>query len=127
MPAEVDDGSIANDAGLLRRIHPDQVTRDKNTNLERPSSAAFKDPRLSVDAESILHANRRDWHFLLAGYPGFSLVRFSAGAARALDLPVVHKPLVDNPAHAEVLGKKTGRIADSLRRASDWVHLERRR
>jgi hypothetical protein len=107
MPPDVDDGSIADDADLLRRIRPDQIVDDKNLGSRRPSSAAFKDPALSVDAEPILQQHRLDWTFTLRGYQGYSLARFKAGAARAKGLPVVAKPLQDNPAHTEVHGKKT--------------------
>jgi hypothetical protein len=120
-----DDGTIANDAGLLRRIRPDQVVHDKNSGEKRPSSAAFKDPEMSVDAEPILRANGLDWKFSLGSHPGFSLVRFLAGAARANQLAVVHKPEAGNPAHTEVIGKKTRGIANNLVAVSDWVHLEK--
>jgi hypothetical protein len=49
-----DDGSVPDSAGLLRRIHPSQVVQDHNTGRARPSSAAFKDPHMSVDIEPIL-------------------------------------------------------------------------
>jgi hypothetical protein len=118
-----DDGSIKDDAGLLRRIHPKQVVPDQNRGGARPSSAAFLDPELSVDAEQILHVEQADWRFSLKDYPNYSLVRFSAAAARAVQLAVVHKPLPENKAHTEVIGKKTRAIANHLRDASDWVHL----
>jgi hypothetical protein len=121
--ADADDGSIQDDAGLLRRIHPKQVVQDQNKGRKRPSSAAFLDPELSVDAEPILHAEQLDWRFSLKDYPGYSLVRFSAAAARAEQLAVVHKPLPGNKAHTEVIGNKTRAIATHLRDASDWVHL----
>lgn len=123
MPPDEDDGSIPQDAGLLRRVHPKQVVRDRDTGDFRPSSAAFRDPEMSVDAEPILEANNLDWHFTLQGHPGFSLVRFPASAARDKGLAVVPKALPMNPAHVHVLGKKTGSIADHLRDNSTWVHL----
>jgi hypothetical protein len=51
------------------------------------------------------------------------LVRFLAGIAREKQLPVIHKPLPDNPAHTHVEGKKTPGIARALARASAWVKL----
>src|SRR5689334_22896980 len=105
--ADVDDGSIPDGACLLRRIRPDQIVDDANLGQRRPSSAAFKDPDLSVDAEPILQANGLDWKFSLQGYPGFSLVNIDAKHARAKALAVIHKPLGGNPSHTEVVGKKT--------------------
>jgi hypothetical protein len=124
MPVDVDDGSIADDAGLLRRIRPDQIVDDANVGKRRPSSAAFKDIEMSVDAEQILASNGLDWKFSIKDYPGYSLARFEARHARAKMLAVVHKPLPDNPAHTEVVGKKSKGIANYLLAASTWVHLE---
>lgn len=72
--------------------------------------------------------------------PGYSLVRFMAGAAREKSLAVVHKPVEDNPAHTEVIGKKTQGRCESSSRCFDlgssgtvivhhavWRHRERER
>jgi hypothetical protein len=62
--------------------------------------------------------------------PIFSLVNIDAVHARAKGLSVVHKPikddtaLPDNPAHAEVIGKKTQGIARYLAANATWIHLE---
>jgi hypothetical protein len=126
MPPDVDDGSISNDAGLLRRIHPRQVIHDKNRGAWRPMSGAFKDKEMSVDAEPILHQHGLSSMFSLRNSPGFSLVRFLAGEARALQLAVVHKPRPDdqpdNPAHTEVLGA-TDANARHFAAICAWVHL----
>jgi hypothetical protein len=128
--AAVDDGSIKDGACLLRRIRPEQVVDDENTGTKRPSSAAFKDPKMSVDAEPILTGDGRDWHACLQGFQGFSLVNVDAIHARTRGLAVVHKPikddqtLPDNPAHTEVIGKKTQSIARYLAANATWVHLE---
>src|SRR5260370_652029 len=107
MPDYIDDGSIADDAGLLRRIHPVQVVPDQNTGGKRPSSAAFKDREMSVDAEPLLLAEGLDWHFSLEGYESHSLVRFNASSARERQLQVAHAPIDGNNAHTIVLGRKT--------------------
>jgi hypothetical protein len=121
--ADVDDGSIGDDASLLRRIRPDQIVDDENSGARRPSSAAFKDPELSVDEEPILKANGENWYFSLKGHEGYSLAQFKAGHARAKALPVIHKPIDGNPAHTEVHGKKTQGIANHLVAGATWVHL----
>ena len=122
--ADVDDGSIADDASLLRRIRPDQIVDDENSGARRPSTAAFKDPALSADAEPILQSIGLDWKFSLQGYEGYSLAQFKAGHARAKTLLVIHKPINGNPAHTEVHGKKTQGIANHLVAGATWVHLE---
>lgn len=118
-----DDGSIPQDAGLLRRIHPIQVVSDENSGEYRPSSAAFRDIELSVDAEPILLTAGLDWHFTLKEYPSHSLVRFRSAVAREKDLAVVPSPQPGNPAHTLVVGKKTQSKVDHIRRHCEWVFL----
>jgi hypothetical protein len=120
--ADTDDGSI--DGYLYRRVRPDQIVFDQNLGRRRPSSAAFKNPDLSTDAAAVLSADGLDWHFSLEGYPGYSLVQFTAAFCRGLGLPVIHKPLPENRAHTEVHGKKRQPVADAFVRDPDWVHLE---
>jgi hypothetical protein len=126
MPPKVDDGSIPNDAGLLRRIHPRQVIHDKNLGAWRPVSGAFKDKEMSVDAEPVLHANGLGSMFSLRNSLGFSLARFSAGGPRSLGLAVVFDPRPDdqpdNPAHTLVLGA-TEANARYLATNCTWAHL----
>jgi hypothetical protein len=126
MPPDIDDGSISNDAGLLRRIHPKQVVHDKNLGKWRPVSGAFKDKEMSVDAEPILREHGLDSAFSLRNFPGFSLARFPAGEARGMGLAVVHKPRPDdqpdNPAHTLVIGA-TEANARHFASICVWVHL----
>ena len=124
MPPDVDDGSIGDDFDLLRRIRPDQIVDDENCGTRRPSSAAFKAPELSVDAEQILLANGLDFTFSLRNHPGFSLASFKTAIARTNKLLVISRPEPDNPAHTEVHGKKTQGIANILVAACMWTHLE---
>jgi hypothetical protein len=79
---------------------------------------------MSVDAEPILKANGLNSLSVLTGYPGYSLINVEAGHARAKALAVVPKPLRNNPAHTEVIGKKTQAIANYLMSSATWVHLE---
>jgi hypothetical protein len=128
-PADAEN-AIPNDTGLLRRIHPKQVVRDKILGRCRPASGAFKDKEMSVDAESILHAHGLDWRFSLRHFPGFSLVRFPAGEVRARGLKIVYMSRPpeqpDNPAHAHVIGT-TEAVARDLAVLSTWVHLEQKK
>jgi hypothetical protein len=69
MSSRIDNGTVADQAGLLRRIHPEQVVMDGNVGHYRPSSAAFKDQELSVDAEPALHSQGLDWKFSIQKHP----------------------------------------------------------
>ena len=123
MQPAVDDGSIADNDTLLRRIRPDQIVDDKNLGKLRPSSAAFKAGEMSVDAEQILNRQGLDWNFSLRNHSDYSLARFKAGDARAKNLAVVHKPEQNNAAHTEVIGKKTQGAANHLVAACTWAYL----
>jgi hypothetical protein len=119
-----DDGSIPDGAGLLRRLIPEWVVDDKNLGGKRPSSAAFKDPAMSVDVEPFLETAGLDWRHCLRNNPGHSLVKIRAEVPRKLGQQVVHAPIPgENEAHAEVRGKKTQGIANQLRDGAEWVHL----
>jgi hypothetical protein len=116
-----DDGSIADDWSLLRRIHPDQIVQDKNTGDLRPSSAAFKDPAMSVDVEETLIADGKTWAYSLRNHSQHSLVKLPAGTPRGLAQAIVPTPEPDNIAHAEVRGAKSGSVTRQLKEASSWV------
>jgi hypothetical protein len=115
---------IPDEAHLLRRIHPKQIVPDRISGQPRVSTAAFTDPEMSVDAEPILVEDQLDWRFSLRNHRGYSLVRFTASVARQAGQNVEHKPLPENRAHTEVIGKKTGSVKHRLQNASEWVHLE---
>jgi hypothetical protein len=112
---------IPDNCGLLRRVTPSQIIPDKNLGRRRLSSGAFRDRRLSVDAECLLAAAGLDCSFSLSQHPNFFLVRFNAGFARSLGQVVEHTPQADNPYHAEVVGQKSGSVCHALRDAAEWV------
>lgn len=123
MVSGIDDGSIPDADWLLRRVHPAQVVTDGNTGKPRPSSAAFKDPEMSVDSEGLLRDAGLDWRFSVKDHPEHSLVRLQAGTARKYSQAIVPEPLPDNPAHVLVCGKKSPGTANRLRDASVWVAI----
>lgn len=116
---------IPDEAELLRRVHPKQIVPDPLTGQPRVSTAAFTDPEMSVDAEPLLAEDKLDWRFSLKDHPGYSLIKFTAFAARQVGQQVVHKPIVGNRAHTEVIGKKTGTVKNHLRDTSKWAYLKR--
>jgi len=120
MDSQVDDASIEDDWFLLRRISPDQVVVDKDGAIVA-SSAAFRDPKMSVDVEELLARKDLDWNFTLKDFPQHSLVKFKTAEARKRAQIVVLVP-VPHDAHAEVRGKKSRPVSRELRDASTWVH-----
>ena len=114
--AFTDDASIPNDEELLRRVPPWCIVADQNrAGQKRASSAAFDDPELSVDLASVRRARGEPLTATLAGHEGFGLVFITAGVARAKQQTVSRDPLLDNPAHGIVAGKKTGSVRNHFR------------
>jgi hypothetical protein len=118
----VDVELIKDDDSLCRRIHPSQVIEDKNLGTRRPSSGAFTDPNLSTHSELLLAKFGLDINFCLQNFSGYSLARFPVKFARDNGMAVTHTPEPDNPAHAEVIGKKTKALQRQFAAISVWAH-----
>jgi hypothetical protein len=120
-----DDPTIVNDAPIWRRIPPRHIVFDENIGKWRPSSAAFEDhpdgsPMSVVLGQEVLDQGRTVDSFL-EGHQGFGLACFSAGLARENRQGVMRKPLLDEPAHAEVFGKKTGAVKKAFAKNCYWI------
>ncbi len=121
----VDDLTIKNEAPLWRRVPPHHFVFDDNRGTWRPSSAAFDDhpngtPMSVVLGEDVAAASRTA-DSVLAGHEGFGLVSLPAGLARENRQGIVRRPLPDEPAHAEVFGKKTRGVRKALAKGSKWI------
>lgn len=64
----------------------------------------------------------RDASSIVAGFEGFGLVSFPAELARSKGQGVIRKPLEDEPAHAEVFGRKTRSVQRALAKGANWVY-----
>ena len=127
----VDDKSIQDDTLLYRRVlnQPDppvkQIIWDGNLNCWRPSSAAFDNHKdgsgMSVALGDALAKNGLSPESVLDGHEGFSLVCFEASVPRAKQQKIIRKPLVNDPAHGEVVGKKTTSVKRAMVKSSRWV------
>jgi hypothetical protein len=123
-PKTTDDMTIADDSQLWRRVPPWHLIEDKNLGTVRPSSAAFDDPAgssMSVVLGNEVLAAGRDPSSVLAGHDGFYLASVTAAHARSLQQAIVRMPIHDEPAHAEVVGKKTRGVQRSFAKAATWI------
>ena len=121
----VDDLTVTNEAPLWRRVPPRHFVFDKNRGRWRPSSAAFDDhpsgtPMSVVLGQELLNAGRAA-ESALGNHEGFGLVSFTAGLARTNRQGIMRKPLPDEPAHAEVFGKKTTGVKRAFAKNCDWI------
>ena len=102
---------IKPDDRLLRWLHPGQFDWNEN----RATSAAFKDPQMSVD---ILSMTTLDESYQRAKKLGKNaVVSLSYQEVKDLELEVKHDPIDGNDVHALILGKKTNSIARKLANA----------
>jgi hypothetical protein len=124
-----DDPSIRDDVRLLRRIIPEWVVADHNTNSKRVSSAAFSNSSgehgieegMSVFLEDVLAAEGRTPASVLKGYESNALIAITAGWVRSLGQGVVRDPLPDETAHAQVMGDKNANMRRKLAKNYEWV------
>jgi hypothetical protein len=92
-------------------LHPGQFDWNEN----RATSAAFKDPQMSVD---ILSMTTVDESYQRAEKQGKNaVVSFSYQQVKDLELEVKRDPIDGNEAHALVIGNKTKSIARKLANA----------
>ena len=115
-----DDRSIPDEEGLYRSVHRDQVKPDGS-----PNSAAFKHkPHISVDRNSLCDPSdtlRRHPHHV-------GVVEVEVGEVRSVTIGVASAPLLDNPAHANIIRDQTmtdsqwaRKAAQPLARACRWA------
>ena len=119
-PQPENDSSIADEVVLWRRVHPAQIVQDDNLDEMRPSSQAFQNTS-GTNGMSVNIASETTIDDTLQGYEDHYIVSLEAGGVRSLGQGVVRNPLPENPAHAEVTGKKKGSIKKRLSEASIWV------
>lgn len=135
--ANPDDKTIDDDTLLYRRVMncPDppakQIIWDDNKSCWRPSSIAFDDNRgspMSIALGDTLEEVGLDPDSVLIGHENFSLVSFPAKVPRDKELGVIRKPIeedreqgvVADPAHGEVVGKKTSGVKRYLKNNAEW-------
>jgi len=120
-----DDPTIGNDEPLWRRIPPNLIIFDENLGRHRPTSAAFSNHPdgsfMSVVLGNQVMDSGRCAEDIIAGHRGFSLGQIMAKLARDYDQGVVRKPTSQEPAHAEVVGKKTKRVRKAFAKYCEWV------
>lgn len=121
--AYTDDPSIVDDEELWRRIPEVWIVEDRVMGGVRIASAAFSDHRngtpMSVFLGSVVRDDGRAPESVLM--PSYYLAAVKAGAARDCGQGVRRAPLQDEPAHAEVFGKKTKSVKKRLAQAAYWV------
>ena len=116
-----DDPTIPGDERLFRRIPPSWVHWDERGS-PTISSAAFKDPELSVYLESVMTKAGREPADAISSRPDCGLASITAGDARSLGQAVVRDPRPDEAAHGIVYGPKPrAGVSVKLRDGARWI------
>lgn len=102
---------ITDNEKLHRRVHPTFIKSNGSV-----SSQAFTDPEMSVD-----RADYRSVDETLKDYPRHGCASVETGFARSLGQEVVAAPLLLNPAHAHVNGKKPKSVAKKLAKNANRI------
>lgn len=114
---------------LFRRIHMVHLVEGDN-GTTRLSSGAFRDAEMSIYVESVMASLERSPKTALIENPNDMLVAISVEICQGLGLPVEMDPVLNEPAHGLVLGKKTSKvtfqgqqkkISCHLRDSAEWV------
>lgn len=114
--------SAYHDLELYRRIIvPEWLVPDENRNCTRVSSAAFSPVEMSVAIEDTVRAENREPRDVLASYPEDFLVALTVGLVEQHEQEVVRSPTADEPAHADVVGKKTRGRRRAFAAAAKWI------
>jgi hypothetical protein len=103
VPQRPDDPSISNDERLWRRVHPSQFKPYSGTGPSEISSAVFS----TREEVSVAIASETTLEVFVANHLEYSVVEFTAGAARRIGCTVVRDPLPNDQAHALVCGPRS--------------------
>lgn len=123
---DTDDLTIADSWRLLRRIPLENLVWNENLNAWTMTSQAFQGHRtnrraFSIHLEPVLFQHGLTHESLLLDPAKFFLAAFSAAEARALKQVVERHASQDDPAHAHLVGDKTGAVQKGLKRCAEWV------
>ena len=120
-----DDPTIADDAALWRRIHPEWAVPDENRGGLRVSSAAFANSRdgspTSILIAETVASSGRGPEDVLQAFDRYGLASLRAGQARGCGQRVARDPLPDEAAHGLIVGDKTRWAKRCLAAAAVWV------
>lgn len=112
------------ETNLYRRVIPkleDGYVLDEEDDCLRLSSAAFVGQEMSVFMGDTMEEEGREPLDALTKEPTFFLVAITAADAVAAEQEVMRTPLDDEPAHGDVVGKKTRGRRRALARAATWL------
>lgn len=121
-----DDATIANEELIWRRVPHNFLEFDANVQRVRPTSQAFQNTShtngMSAAVKTLVLLDQRCEIDFVNVVDHASLVEFTATFARSQNQRLVRKPVLEEPGHIEVVGKKSSSVRKAfVRECSDWV------
>ena len=126
----MDDNSILDEHGLLRRVPPwpNMIKYNENLHIYHPTSACFGDKdggaELSVDLQQSVLDSGGTIQDCIKDIPEFGLCKLTAGYVRHELNPaqaVRRDPLPKNPHHALIIGKKTKSVQRNMAKNAEML------
>ena len=102
---------------FLRRIPPDSVNPDGSI-----MSKAFSNTT-NTDGMSVNWANLSSVEEMLKGYESYGVVSITAELCWKLNQKIKQSPTPENPAHCDVIGRKSQSTRRQFARVAKWLQL----
>jgi hypothetical protein len=123
---DIDDPTVEDSWRLLRRIPVETLVWSANEGAWILTSMAFQGHKtnrraFSVHLEPVLFENGLSHESVLQDPSRFYLAAFTAAQARSQRQVVKRDPLPGDPAHAHLIGDKTGAVQKHFKRCAVWV------
>jgi len=121
-----EDIDLPDDTELWRRIPSDNYKFDDNLGRLRPKSNAFTDSKnkspMSVTVVKLYLGGGKTKEEYIAKFMknDWGLASITVGLIKELNLEIEFDPNDDDPGHALVKGKKTGKIKRRMAKESKW-------
>ena len=120
MTTSLEEEPVGDDEILMRRVWPDETTRDQPDGPIRPSSQAFIQDGKDGDASAYLRSETTAER-ILEGHPEMYVAEVKASDVRAEGLDVQRDPIEGDPGHCNIKGRKTTGRAREIARKSIWT------
>lgn len=114
-----DDPTVASEEGLLRKIPKCWIIVDEIDGI-KISSAAFRDPEMSILFLSIVESTGRKITEISLPIDG-GLASINADFVRSLGQIIIRDPTTEEPAHGIVYGNKSRSVRRKIREEAVWM------
>ena len=120
MTSSTQEGRLEDSQIVMRRVRDYEIITDSNDGPPRPSSNAFIQDGPDGDVSVYLESETTPAH-ITREHPGTYVVEVEISAIRAQGLDVERDPVLGDPGHCNITGRKSRGKARAIARSSRWV------